>query len=361
MRGGTLALALLLTVAAGPAAAQALADLGQVTVTVDDQGDAARDAGFSAAVTDVLVRLTGRPDVVESAAVEGIVEDAGRFVQQFRYQRDDDGGLQLRTRFDTNALREALVRAEVPVWQRDRPPVLVWLAVERGSRREMVGSEQGAAEREAMLAAAAELGLPLLFPLMDLEDQRRVGFADVAGGFAEPVLAASQRYDTPVVLAGRLRATGSGWEGRWSLYGPDAGRERWSDRAPALAGLAGAAIARVAAVLREPYTLLPDLGRSSALQVRVTGLRGLDDFAAAERALAALGGVSGVQPEEIRGDLVEFRLQVNVAPDRVRRALERERRFEVADPPRPALEDGDGEALERTVELGSAPTYRLRR
>jgi len=246
---------------------------------------------------------------------------AGRFVQQFRYERDGEGALQLRTRFDTNALREALVRAGVPVWQRDRPPVLVWLAVERGGRREMVGSEQGATEREAMLEAAAELGLPLLFPLMDLEDQRRVSFADVAGGGDEPVLAASERYDTPVVLAGRLRASGEGWEARWLLHGPDAGRERWSDQAPALAALADAAVARIAASLREPYTLLPDLDRSRALEVRVTGLRGLADYAAAERALAALGGVTGVQPQEVHGELVRFRLQVNVAPDRVRRAL----------------------------------------
>jgi len=359
LRGAALGLALLLALAVGPAAGQALSDLGQVTVAVDDQSDAAREAGFGNAVTAVLVRLTGRPGVAGSDAVAGIVERAGRFVQQFRYERDGEGALQLRTRFDTNALREALVRAGVPVWQRDRPPVLVWLAVERGGRREMVGSEQGATEREAMLEAAAELGLPLLFPLMDLEDQRRVSFADVAGGFAEPVLAASERYDTPVVLAGRLRASGEGWEARWLLHGPDAGRERWSDQAPALAALADAAVARIAASLREPYTLLPDLDRSRALEVRVTGLRGLADYAAAERALAALGGVTGVQPQEVHGELVRFRLQVNVAPDRVRRALERERRFEAADPPAPG--SGEGAAAGGTPGPGGAPVFRLRR
>lgn len=347
-----LVLALLFLLPAAPVAAQALSNLGEVTVAVEDQSDAARESAFSDAVGTVLVRLTGRPDVADAEAVEGIVERAGRYVQQFRYGRDADGDRELMARFDTEALREALVRAEVPVWQRDRPPLLVWLAVERGDRRELVSSEQGEAERAALLEAAGALGVPLLFPLMDLEDQRRVDFADVAGGFDDPVLEASERYDTPVVLAGRLRGTGRGPEVRWILYGPDGQRERWRATGEALEELADDTLQRVAEVLREPYTLLPDLERSTVVRVHLTGIEGLEDFAAAEDLLGGLGGVRGVRPDEVNGKVVRFRLAINVDRERVVRALERESRLQPA-----TLPDG----LDAGVGVDDAQVYRLRR
>lgn len=345
---GLWGLVLLIALASPPGYAQGLADLGAVTVPVPDQTEAARESAFAEAVGPVLARLTGRPEVAGATPVQGIVQRAGRFVQQFRYERGPEGELRMLTRFDTEALREALVRAGVPVWQRDRPPVLVWLAVERGGQRALAG--EGDSEARLLREAAAEVGVPLLFPLLDLEDQRSVTFADVAGGFDGPILEASDRYQTPVVLAGRLTGDG-GANARWTLYGPDGGRERWRDQAGDLAQLAAGTARRLAAALREPYTLLPDLDSSTRLEVQVEGVAGLTDLAATERLLQGLGGVSGVRAAEIEGTAVRFQLSINVAPGRVREALGRESRLQAMDQ---GASGGD-------AGTAGGPVYRLRR
>jgi hypothetical protein len=61
------------------------------------------------------------------------------------------------------------------------------------------------AVRSEIVAAADERGLPIAWPLLDLQDLGAVTFADVWGGFEDRILAASTRYRADAVLIGRVR------------------------------------------------------------------------------------------------------------------------------------------------------------
>src|SRR5699024_2987444 len=111
---------------------------------------------------------------------------------------------ELIARFDEQSLRRALARAGIPVWQTERPPVLVWFAFDSGDEQELVNADAGPQPREALRAAVARLGIPVIFPLLDLQDRQHVHYSDVVGGFSEPVLAASRRYSTELVLMLRV-------------------------------------------------------------------------------------------------------------------------------------------------------------
>jgi hypothetical protein len=69
--------------------------------------------------------------------------------------------------------------------------------------------------REEIAAAADERGLPIAWPLLDLQDMGAVTFLDVWGGFEDGILAASARYRADAVLIGRVRPGVLGTEVEW--------------------------------------------------------------------------------------------------------------------------------------------------
>lgn len=345
----SLFVALALLAAAGPVSAASLQGLQEAGVPVSDQSPEARKPAVRDALALVLQRLTGQRDVAKRDDVSPLLGDAGRYLQQFRYEADGQGGTRLVAQFDGSALRQALVRRGVRVWQTDRPPVLIWLAYDGPSQRSVVGSDDADSLRAAVEQAMTAYGVPVMFPLMDLQDQQAVGFTDVTGGFTDAILKASDRYQTPLVLVGSLRERNGRWRGRWTLL-ISGQSTTWQgvddDRSSALE----TASSGLAKALRSEYAVLPDLDSSATLAVDIAGVDGLAGYARAEQRLNGLPGVTAVLPTRFDGASVRFRLDINVSSDRVLRALDRA----------PGLSREPGGAA-AAGQLGAVPVYRLER
>lgn len=315
-----LALALLISV--WPVAGQALA-LYEAEVPVSGQQDRERNRALRAAFEQVLVKVTGRRDTAGNAAVEAALRQPMGYVQQFFYLplTDDPeaaAGLReaghtemLSVRFDENAVNRLLQQAGVPQWGRTRPVTLLWLAVEDRGERWLLGGEGQPGTRQVIEDGARSRGLPVLFPLMDLEDRRQLHYTDVWGNFQDAILAASARYRPGAVLVGRLwRDDGDGWQVRWSLY-HDGNVDHWqgtsNDRDDMLVLGADGAADRLAT----RHARVISLTDRNRVEVVVTGIGGV---AAYERTLRYLGGldpVSQVQVVQIDADRVRFRLDLD--------------------------------------------------
>lgn len=346
--------ALLLVLTLMSSAVAQIEDLYRVSVPAASQGPEDRAAAFRGALDRVVVRLTGREDAVAAIAEAGLPARAERFVREYRYE-SDGAETQLAVRFDGAALREALVRAGIPVWQRDRPPVLVWLAVDGADGRFLVGDEEPVT-REALRESMAERGVPLLFPLLDLEDQQRLSISDVAGGFTGPILEASERYGAAVVLSGSVRADGNLSRGRWTLSVDGRGQE-WRDLAPTREELFAGVAAEVASRLQAEYALLPAVDQDIAFHLWLLGVDSAPRFAAAERALLATAGVEDVRAQTVFPDRVRFRLSLSVSVERMQRELRRSSALTPASDDAVALPVDDGGVGQPVTD----PVYRLGR
>jgi len=100
-------------------------------------------------------------------------------------------------------------------WSDLRPSTLIWLAVDEDGQRSLVN--QGL-YTDVLVQSGTERGLPFLFPIMDLEDQTKVLFADVWGDFEETVKQGSVRYDADAVVVVRAQKQAGSWVTRWTLY-----------------------------------------------------------------------------------------------------------------------------------------------
>lgn len=301
----------LLWLAVPAMAAQALFE---AELPVSSQGRAVRTEAFRQALSEVLVRVTGEQSVPGSEAAKPLLESPERLVQQYRYFTEQDGpspALMLWVRFDGDAIRRALRQQGQSWWGGERPDMLVWLAVEDHGRRYIVSSD-GISDVHAQISRAAkQRGVPILFPLMDLEDQSRVRHSDLWGGYFDKVMAASERYRPPAVLIGRLnRSPSGGWTSRWRL--DMAGQvNEWNDTHQELDALSRRGIEDVADLLASRFAVGGNGGAGHAVIITVTDVETLAAYARINRYLETLTQVNRLQVTQVTPDAVSYALQLN--------------------------------------------------
>ena len=179
-----------------PTQAARVNDLFQVEVAAGGRDAASRDAALGEALRQVLVRVTGSTESLQSPSITPLLKSPSRFAQQFRFREipqemvGHEEQLRLWVQFDGVALAREVRKAGLPYWGSERPDVLLWLAIDERGRRYLVSDNSTGGVARAVSQAAYRWALPLTLPLMDLEGQRAVQFTDVWGGFVGTLQAA---------------------------------------------------------------------------------------------------------------------------------------------------------------------------
>lgn len=197
-------------------------------------GGSADNQALLRALDEVLVRLTGQ---VEQSPVETLglgAGDVSGLIQTrhtVRRERLDEDGevvteLRLRAEFDEPAINRLLRENRVPRWGRERPPILLWIAVDDDSGVAFADDPW----LDAVIAEQARrLGLDIVRPLADALDMAEVTLPDIRGGFLDSSVTAAQRYGAGVIamldLRGEAAMEETTWSARWfwRVGGSDAG------------------------------------------------------------------------------------------------------------------------------------------
>jgi hypothetical protein len=288
---------------------------------ITDEREARRQAERDA-LQLVLIRVTGSEDEEHLAGLGELFPNPTRYVLRYRAGQDET----LEISFDGNAIEKLLRQTRHTIWGEDRPLTLVWLAVDWGDgNREIIGSESGLRSpdatrsidrnrllRERVQEIAERRGIPVVFPLLDIEDQRNIGFSDIWGGFEEPLLNASQRYGVNSILVGRVRP-GSAQEDRWTyFFGED--QLRWS-------GEPEAAIGQVADELAAHFAISGDAVLQS-FSLTIDGIDSLVAYGQVQQLMDNLTVVETYALTIVAGQKVEYQVSIYGDVERLNKALE---------------------------------------
>jgi len=304
--------------AAGALNAAEVRGLYETEVLVTSQGVDERNEAIRVALDEILIRISGDRNTPRLEALRGLYKRSLKLVQQYRYRAlpqqngsSSERGLTqvLWVSFNQAAIDRALRKAGVPLWGQARPATLVWVAIDDGGERAMMGAETLAQPKRVMQQQAQRRGVPLFVPLWDLEDQVRLRFTDVWGNFRDAILAASDRYATEGVLVGRLIQQAGVWEGRWTLY-LGGGEEHWRVTSPLQAEVLSAGVDGAADLLGSRFARVFDESQSERVKVTIRDVSSLEDYARTMLFLRSLDVVTAVQVEKVAGDFVTFELQV---------------------------------------------------
>ena len=281
-------------------------DLFRATVALADRSEAGQNAAFQAALRAVLVRVTGRRAADQDPALAPLLSQARRFVQQYHPARDN----QLDVAFDGAAIERWLSQNGQPVWGRERPSTFVWLAVQTGPQTGSVVNRDDTSELKLTLdAAAAARGIELIWPTAADLDGNRVDYAQVAGAAPGLLVDLARRLGGEGVLIGHANNASATATVRWI--------QTFKDRSSEVAGTTEG-VDRAADVYAELFSAS---GSPVPVEIEVTGIDDVRDYAAVQGFLESLSFVSHVGVQAANGDALRFRLSVRGGIDSLQSAL----------------------------------------
>jgi len=301
-----------------PAQAERVVDLYSATWPVENQSTETRQKAMQNAFAEVLIRVSGSTDVVNNTLVREALPNAQSYMRQYSYKRLNameqmvyEKPLLLVATFDSRAVQQILKDASQPIWSDNRPTGSYWIAVEDGGSRRVVtdANDQIAI---ALNRAAARRGLPLMLPLMDLEDKSVVTVGDIWGRFTGPIKRASERYNSDYVVVGQLSQNGNQWYGRWSL---DLGGsvDNISSSASSKQQVVADLVDQIANKLASRLALVLS-GEVLAVEIYIDNIHDLGAYAGARNYLANLGMTESVSVLQVKQDAVLFEVKVQTSP-----------------------------------------------
>lgn len=298
---------------AGPLAAQEV-DLFRASVPVTAQDQKQLQAALAQALAQVVVKVGGQKQLLQSPAVQAALREPNRYVLQFGYEKavaaDGAAALRLAASFQPEAVRQLLRGNGLPIWPLPRPDLLVWLVVDDGGARTMVGGDKHADIVQQLREAAATRGVALTLPLQDLEDNLALGENELWQLQRDAVERASGRYSKDTILFGRVSRAGAEVSGRWQLL-HRGDLQGFDSRAADTAQFALAGIDRAADALAAKYAVVTRNGGGGVMTLVVQDIHSYADYAQAQAYLQRMEVISQLAVIVVDGSGVAFRANVS--------------------------------------------------
>ena len=337
--------ALLCVIAAPTLQAAEIKNLYQAQVMVPDQGRESRAQAFSQALAQVVIKVTGLVDAPAREGIRVAMQKPDVLVSRYDYRKVDTGegdqanrqpGFMLDVSFNRAAVNKLLHDNRLPLWGDNRPETLIWVASEERGGRQMLGAESPSTVVAALQKASDQWGVPLLYPLLDVEDGLSLSMAELWGLFPAPVVQASGRYGVDPVLAMRVYPSGqdkvSGrvmFTFRGQVFNEDINDVTMDV-------FASRALSLVASRLAAFYAILSDGSSEHPLRLQVDAVNDVHDYAGLLRYLENLTAVRTVMPVRVKGDTLTLDLVIDGSPEQVDAEISLDRNLARAYPALPA-------------------------
>jgi uncharacterized protein len=300
-----------------PAFAAVVPNLYNAQIPVASQTAADRPAAIKAAYQMVLIKVTGNANIMQNAKIRANAAHAEEYIQQYSYQTNTDTTsnnslpYQLLVQFDPEAINHTLLAAKLPIWGQDRPLTIFWIAnTVNGEQRLLSASDDGVIPN-ALDKAAQVYGLPILLPILDLNDLNQLSVTDVVGRFVAPVVQASVRYGSNAIVMINIQQQNNQWVGLWTLV-TDNAPQSWQVQDADINNMMADGMEKLVGLLAQQFAL-KGASQQSTINLEIKGITDLNAYARASRYLQRLATVKKVTLVELTAQQATF--QLNLAGD----------------------------------------------
>lgn len=299
-------------------------------VAISNESDAERNRAFREALEAVILKVTGEHRWLEHPSVEEALNNAQSYVEAISYSSEmveaairsesigaNDQNLLvplverrfIEVNFAASLINELLANTNIPVWDSNRPSVLVWMVLQDAEgEREMLTLESNAEIFRYMQDFAVRRGIPIIFPVLDFEDRRNLSEDAVWGLEKEAITTASQRYGADSILTGRLHFTASGeLVGLWQfIFQGEA--EVFDGFDEDLNSYLQTPLNRITNQLASYFGIVPETSAQQIVRLRVEGINDLSAYSALITYVTGLGLVQSVSTAALDGEQLELEL-----------------------------------------------------
>tara|TARA_B100000029_G_scaffold342657_2_gene335014 strand:- start:3021 stop:4148 length:1128 start_codon:yes stop_codon:yes gene_type:complete len=298
-------------------------------VAVNNESDAERNRAFREALEAVILKVTGEYRWLEHPRIEEALGNAQSYVEAISYsseavelpQRPNFAASTqplasptmeqrfIEVNFADTLINELLENANIPVWDTNRPSVLVWMVLQNTvGERTMLTSDTNAQIVNYIQSFASERAIPIIFPVLDFEDRQNLSEDIVWALEEEAIIGASERYGADSILTGRLHFTASGeLVGLWQFI--------FQGQADVFDGFdedldayLHAPLDRVTNQLASYFALVPEATTKQVVRLRVEGVSNLSEYSALLSYVSGLGLVDTLSMAALEGESLELEL-----------------------------------------------------
>ena len=287
--------------------------LNQGAVTIDQQSTTALRRAMPKAMGQVLVKLSGNASVLTIPAISSQLAQAQDLVTSYRYvAKTDNQQQQVVITFNREALTQLLQQAGQSIWTGSRPTTLLWVQQQSSSGVHVVSAGDDSMARQELSRVAQQRGMPVLFPMMDLQEASSVGVEQVNNNSSlwHGLL---QRYGVNSLVTAAVSQEGSGkWQAEWTLRLN--GQElSWQDHQPSQQALLAAGANRAADMMAGQAMMSAGNFGSDHVSLIISGVGDLVDYADIVAYLNKLSMVDKTVVKDMRGSTLL--VSVNVRGD----------------------------------------------
>lgn len=287
-------------------------DLYQATIRVESRdSEQERRRAFSEAMAEVMAKVSGLSTSGNSASIRRALNNPDPYVESWRTQanllpENPEAAIsqlqeviEIEVNFYESEIQRLLDENNMPIWPINRPETLVWMVVENElEERQMLSSDSRAEMNRinALQSSANARGLPLLFPLLDLEDQLRLNVNKLWELDEAAILNASRRYQAESILALRIYRSLSGEVLAKSLYFFRDNVFSYEEFELSEEDFINGSINLATNELSQYYAvLISGTENSVRINLQVDGINSPEDYAALLNYLSTLEGISSFQ------------------------------------------------------------------
>jgi len=330
-----------------------VSDLYRISVAVDDQSEESRTLGVQWAFQQLLIKVSGYQEVLENPILVAASKNANRYMQGFSYHQDlVDDQVYLQAWFSKALVIPLLRRAQAPVWGENRPLLLNWLAVEvatisADSEEQIVFNSDTTTDTSGQLdggrlliseqvpewqgrlgRAFSERGLPILWPMNDLEDQTALPLDQLWWLISESIVQASLRYHVDAVLAGKLNQSAAGvWQYEGLLIRGEQRLDILTEGDSPLAALTNVST-QVGKFFADQFAIKSDpMNGRAGIRVLVRNVKNFSDYSNVLKYLQGISGVRLVEVSQVDRDNLELYLYLEGKWDKVQRIIRLDNRL----------------------------------
>lgn len=311
-----------------PVSALQVTGLYSYRIAVANESEPERNRAFNEALVAVITKVTGSSKWLEIPAIEQALRRAQSYVEAVSYASEMlpapatgvTGNVTITTAsaieqryvnvtFAQERINELLINANVPIWDSNRPSVLVWMVLQdiNGERR-LLTAEADPEIVNLITRFAEKRGVPVIFPVLDFEDRRSLPVESLWNLDEAAIVGASVRYGADSVLSGRLLFAATGeLVGLWHFI--------FQEQATIFDGLESdlqtylhKPLERVTETLSSYYAIVPVNSNKAVVRLRIEGIENLQAYAALLNYVRNLGLVRSVSMASLDGTQLELDL-----------------------------------------------------
>lgn len=349
-----------LCVPEGPAFAVNLKNLSSVEVSVANESDSERNRAIRKGLAICLVRMSGHNTILQSQDISIVLDHASDYLLQFSYKtieinhqdssaeesygyEEDYGGLEetpegdealtveelpelkikkikrLTLKFDQKALLGVLTDAELPVWGSNRPEYLVWWVIEDQGLKSIFNPTGTSAAQGALKGYARARGVPIKFPLLDLQDKNHLALDDIWNLRTDQIEFASRRYAAKASLLGKTYFRDGKWYALWEVELQGL-RKRYEASSPSIYGLNKLVMNTAANLMAGEYAV-QGKGEKRKIILKVNEVKDLQNYAQLDIYLKKLVAIESAKLIENNGASVSYEVELKEGLEKLQKLI----------------------------------------